>query len=97
MVDIKVFFCIFFILFSTNCHTANSAQIIRDAEIELFLQKLINNIVQSSNKQNKKLYPRLILDSNYNAFVTGTNKVYINTGLLQQAFSIDEVQGVMSQ
>ena len=96
MVDIKVFFCIFFILFSTNCYTANSTQIIRDAEIELFLQKLINNIVQSSNKQNKKLYPRLILDSNYNAFVTGTDKVYINTGLLQQAFSIDEVQGVLA-
>ena len=96
MVDIKVFFCIFFILFSTNFHTANSAQIIRDAEIELFLQKLINNIVQSSNKQNKKLYPRLILDNNYNAFVTGTDKIYINTGLLQQALSIDEVQGVLA-
>ena len=96
MVNIKAFLSIFLILFSINCYASSSIQIIRDAEIEFFLQTLIDNIVKNSNKKKRQLYPRLILDNNYNAFVTGTNKVYINTGLINQATSIDEIQGVLA-
>ena len=71
-------------------------QIIRDSEIEFFLQKLINNIIKHSDKKSKILYPRLISNNDYNAFVTGTNKIYVNTGLINQAHSIDEIQGVLA-
>ena len=96
VVNIKIILYIFFILFSASCYATSSIKVIRDAEIELFLQKLINKIVENSNKKNQKLYPRLILDDNYNAFVTSTNKIYINTGLIKKAVSIDEIQGVLA-
>ena len=95
VVNINKIFFIFFILLVTNSYVSNAMQIIRDSEIEFFIQKLINNISKNSNN-NKKLYPRLVLNNNYNAFVTGTNKIYINTGLIKQARSIDEIQSVLA-
>ena len=96
VVSIKIIFCIIILLFSINCNAASSNQIIRDAEIEFFLQKLINKIVINSDQKNKKLYPRLVLNDNYNAFVTGTDKVYVTSGLIKQAISIDEILGVLA-
>ena len=96
VVNINKIFFIFFIFLVTNSYASNSMQIIRDSEIEFFLQKLINNIIKSSDKKSKILYPRLVFKNDYNAFVTGTNKIYINTGLINQAHSIDEIQGVLA-
>ena len=96
MVNINKIFFIIFVFLVSNSYASNSVQVIRDSEIEFFLHKLINNIIKNSDKKNKRLYPRLILNSNYNAFVTGTNKIYINTGLINQATSIDEIQGVLA-
>jgi predicted Zn-dependent protease len=96
VVTIKVFIYIIFILFASNSYSANSAQLIRDAEIEFFFQRMINNIIKHSDSNNKKLYPRLILNETYNAFVVGTNKIYLHTGLVSNANSIDEIQGVLA-
>ena len=96
VVNINKIFFIVFICLITNSYASNSMQIIRDSEIEFFLQKLINNIIKNSNETHKTLYPRLISNNNYNAFVTGTNKIYVHTGLINQARSIDEIQGVLA-
>ena len=96
VVNINKIFFIVFIFFVTNSYPSNSMQVVRDAEIEFFLQKLINNILENYEKKYEKLYPRLILSNKYNAFVTGKNKIYINTGMINQANSIDEIQGVLA-
>ena len=96
MVNINKLLFIIFVFLASNSYASNSLQVIRDAEIEFFLHKLINNIIKNYDEKNKVLYPRLILNSDYNAFVTGTNKIYINTGLINQASSIDEIQGVLA-
>ena len=96
VVKIKKLFFIFFIFFSYNSYAFEKVKIIRDAEIELFLQKIILSITNNLKETDHKFYPRLILNNEYNAFVTGSNKIYINTGLINKANSISEIQGVIA-
>ena len=94
MVTIRLLLLIFFIFFSNNSYSAQKFQIIRDAEIELFLHKIIKSTIEE-NRTNY-FYPRLVLNSEYNAFVTGSNKIYINTGLINKANSLSEIQAVLA-
>ena len=81
MVTIKFITLIFLIFFSNYSYSAQKIQIIRDAEIEFFLHKLIKSTIEDSI--NQKYQPRLVLNSEYNAFVTGSSKIYVNTGLIK--------------
>ena len=94
MVTIKLIPLIFFIFFANHSYSAQKFQIIRDAEIELFLHKLIKSTIEESINQN--FHPRLVLHSEYNAFVTGSNKIYINTGLINKSNSLSEIQAVLA-
>ena len=94
MVTIKFIALILFIFFSNQSYSAQKYQIIRDAEIEFFLHKIIKSIIEEG--QSKNFYPRLVLNSEYNAFVTGSNKIYVNTGLINQANSLSEIQAVLA-
>ena len=94
MVKIKLIALIVFIFFANYSYSAQKFQIIRDAEIELFLYKLIKSTFEGSKNQN--FYPRLVLSSEYNAFVTGSNKIYINTGLINKSNSLSEIQAVLA-
>ncbi|MDC6451540.1 M48 family metalloprotease [Alphaproteobacteria bacterium] len=96
VVKINKLLIIFFIFFSHNAFASNNVKIIRDAEIELFLQKIITSITKNLKQKKHKFYPRLIFNSQYNAFVTGSDKIYINTGLISKASSISEIQGVVA-
>ena len=96
VVKIKKLLFIFFIFYSHYAFASSNVKIIRDAEIELFLQRIIKSITINLKQKNQKFYPRLILDSQYNAFVTGSDKIYINTGLINKASSISEIQGVIA-
>ena len=94
MVKIKLIALIVFIFFANYSYSAQKFQIIRDAEIELFLYKLIKLTFEGSKNQN--FYPRLVLSGEYNAFVTGSNKIYINTGLINKSNSLSEIQAVLA-
>ena len=94
MVIIKLIAIIIFIFFSNHSYYAQNFQIIRDAEIELFLHKLIKSTIGESKSKN--FHPRLVLNSEYNAFVTGSNKIYINTGLINKSNSLSEIQAVLA-
>ena len=94
MVTIKLIAIILFIFFSNYSYSAQKFKIIRDAEIELFLYKIIKSTIQTSINQN--FYPRLVLNDEYNAFVTGSDKIYVNTGLINQANSLSEIQAVLA-
>ena len=96
MVKIKKLLFIFLFFFSCNSIASEKIKIIRDAEIEFFLQEIIVSISQNLKEEGKKFYPRLILNNEYNAFVTGSNKIYVSSGLINKAESISEIQGVIA-
>lgn len=79
-----------------NAYSDEKNIIIRDAEIEYFLYKIILT-VSDGYSRNKKLYQPILISNNaYNAFVTGSNKIFINTGLINKSKSINEIQGVLA-
>ena len=95
---VKIKFIIYLILvfFSLNAYSDEKNIIIRDAEIEYFLYKIILT-VSDGYLRNKKLYQPILISNNaYNAFVTGSNKIFINTGLINKSKSINEIQGVLA-
>ena len=94
MVTIKFITLIFLIFFSNYSYSAQKIQIIRDADIELFLHKIIKTIIEEDKSKN--FNPRIVLNSEYNAFVTGSDKIYVNTGLINQANSLSEIQAVLA-
>ena len=73
MVNIKILFLIILIFFSKETYASQGISIIRDAEIEFFLHKIIQTIIDNKTKTNL-YYPRLVSNDQYNAFVTGSNK-----------------------
>ncbi len=94
MVIIKLIALILFIFFSNQSYSAQKFQLIRDAEIEFFFHKVIKSTIGESKSKN--FYPRLVLNSEYNAFVTGSNKIYLNTGLINKSNSLSEIQAVLA-
>ena len=95
MVDIKILFLIILIFLLKQASGSPSISIIRDAEIEFFLHKIIQATIDKKTKTNL-YYPRLVSSDEYNAFVTGSNKIYINTGLIKKANSLSEIQGIIA-
>ncbi len=94
MVKIKTIILISLLFFSNYVFAAQKVQIIRDAEIEFFLHKVIGSVVE--DRKYDSYYPRIILNDQYNAFVLGSNKIYVNTGLLSKSKSLSEVQAIFA-
>ncbi len=96
MLNIRKFHLImlFFLYFTgptTSCH----ANLIRDAELETKLEALLDPLLQVSDVSSQ-IKVRIILDSSYNAFVTGDDTIYLHSGLLLEAETLEEVIGVMA-
>ena len=68
----KIFVSLFFIFFTSNVFAKN-INIIRDSEIEFFLQNLINNFLINKDIKNSPIKPLIVIDNSMNAFVTGNN------------------------
>ena len=96
MVKIKLIISIFLAIFSYNAYSAQKNIIVRDAEIEHFLYKVILTVSDGYFRNTQPFQPILISNNEYNAFVTGSNKIFINTGLINKSKSINEIQGVLA-
>ena len=70
--------------------------LIRDAETERFLHNLANPIFKAANldPQNIKIY--IVNDDSINAFVSGGQNVFINTGLIRKYSTPDALIGVIA-
>ena len=79
-----------------NAYSDEKNIIIRDAEIEYFLYKIILTVSDGYSRNKQPYQPILISNNSYNAFVTGSNKIFINTGLINKSKSINEIQGVLA-
>ena len=93
---INIFLLIYFISLSANSIEKKTITVLRDSEIEFFMQHLINQMLTLHNKKKDSVNPRILLNDEINAFVIGKKNIYINSGLIQNASSIEEIQGVLA-
>ncbi|MEO5587570.1 MAG: M48 family metalloprotease [Novosphingobium sp.] len=70
--------------------------ILRDAETEALLREMATPLVIAAGLNPKNVDIVLVNDNSINAFVAGGQAVYINAGLINEAASANEVQGVIA-
>lgn len=69
---------------------------IRDAEIESIIRRFATPIFQAAGLRPSVVEIYLVNDKSINAFVAGGQKLFINTGLLMQSDSANQVIGVIA-
>lgn len=75
---------------------ASAQSILRDAETEALLKDMARPLVTAAGLDPANVDIVLINDSSVNAFVAGGQAVYIHSGLINEASSAEEVQGVIA-
>ncbi len=70
--------------------------LIRDAETETLLRAFATPLFRAAGLDASVIRILIVRDGAINAFVTSGNRMYVHTGLLQQAASAGEVIGVMA-
>lgn len=83
------------LLFASTVPAA-AQSILRDAETEALLQDMVDPLVEAAglNAGDVKVY--LVDDNSINAFVATGQRIYVHTGLIAEADSALQVQGVMA-
>jgi predicted Zn-dependent protease len=75
---------------------AAAQSILRDAETEALLHDMAAPLVKAAGLDPKNVDIVLVNDPTVNAFVAGGQAVYIDSGLINEASSANEVQGVIA-
>lgn len=75
---------------------ARNLPLIRDAEIEGLLRLYTRPIFKAAGINPKSVKVYIINDSRINAFVAGGQRIFVNTGLITQAKTPNEVIGVLA-
>ncbi|EQB16155.1 M48 family metalloprotease [Novosphingobium lindaniclasticum] len=75
---------------------ASAQSILRDAETEALLKDMAKPLITAAGLNPNHVDIVLINDSSVNAFVAGGQAVYVNSGLINQADTAAEVQGVIA-
>jgi predicted Zn-dependent protease len=70
--------------------------ILRDAETEELLNDMVAPLVEASELESGNVELVLINDGSINAFVAGGQAIYVHTGLINEAETANEVQGVLA-
>ncbi len=93
----KIHIFIFFAL-SLFCTTASKAgvSLIRDAQTEKFLHEIADPIFAAANLNGKNIKIFIVNDPEINAFVSGGQNVFINTGLIRKYNTPDALIGVIA-
>lgn len=75
---------------------AAAQSILRDAETEALLREMAAPLVVAAGLDPRNVDIVLVNDGSVNAFVAGGQAVYINSGLINEASTANEVQGVIA-
>lgn len=75
---------------------ANAQSVIRDTEIERFLQKETRGILTASGLDPDHVHFLLIADQSINAFATSRQMIGLNTGMIGEADTPNELFGVIA-
>ena len=86
---LRIFF-VFFVCISNSF----ALTLINDTEIENFLYEIVKPLSDSANIKNLKI--NIVNDDSFNAFVSGGNIVFINSGLLVDIDDINSLQAVIA-
>ncbi|PKP63463.1 MAG: peptidase M48, partial [Alphaproteobacteria bacterium HGW-Alphaproteobacteria-9] len=70
--------------------------ILRDAETEQLLADMVAPLVEASELESDNVEVVLINDGSINAFVAGGQAIYVHSGLINEAETANEVQGVLA-
>lgn len=74
----------------------HAQSILRDAETEQLLLDMAAPLVEASELESGNVELVLINDSSINAFVAGGQAIYVHSGLINEAETANEVQGVLA-
>ncbi len=77
-------------------HGAAAQSILRDAETEALLHDMAAPLIVAAGLDPRNVDVVLVNDSSINAFVVGGQAVYLNSGLIGEASTANEVQGVIA-
>ena len=75
---------------------AQAQSILRDAETEAFLRDISKDMIVAADLDPKSVQIILVGDPSINAFVSGGQNIFIHSGLIEQAESVDDIQGVIA-
>ncbi|PKB13938.1 putative Zn-dependent protease [Novosphingobium kunmingense] len=75
---------------------AQAQSILRDAETEALLKDMARPLIAASGLDPRNVDIVLVNDSSVNAFVAGGQAIYIHSGLINEASTAEEVQGVIA-
>jgi predicted Zn-dependent protease len=75
---------------------AQDASILRDAETEKLLRDMVNPLVAAAGMQKDSVDVIVISDPSLNAFVSGGQRIFVNSGLINAADNANQVQGVLA-
>ncbi len=75
---------------------AAAQSILRDAETEALFADMMGPLEEAAGLKRGQIRVHLIGDRSINAFVAGTQDIYIHSGMIEAAGSANEVQGVMA-
>lgn len=84
------------LIITLSAQPALAQSILRDAETEALLRDMSAPLIAAAGLDPRNVDVVMIGDSSLNAFVAGGQVVYIHSGLIQAADSVDEVQGVIA-
>ncbi|MGN6377065.1 MAG: M48 family metalloprotease [Sphingomonas sp.] len=87
---------VFVLLMLIAARPAAAQQILRDAETEALLDKACKPIIEAAGLSPQTVKIVMIQDDEINAFTAGGQTVYVNSGLLEAADNINQVQGVIA-
>ncbi|MFL1781311.1 M48 family metallopeptidase [Candidatus Hepatincolaceae symbiont of Richtersius coronifer] len=84
------------IIYPSPAKAQDSLKVVQDTEIENFIQELMAPIFLAANVAPKSVKIYVINNTAANAFVYNGQNIFIHTGLITDADSIDEIVGVLA-
>ncbi|WP_340588288.1 M48 family metalloprotease [Erythrobacter alti] len=75
---------------------AQGISILRDAETEALLQDMVDPLAEAAGLGEGAVEVVLVNDNSINAFVAGGQRIFVHSGLLNEADDAGEVQGVLA-
>ena len=70
--------------------------VLRDAETEKLLQDMVDPLAEAAGLGKGSVEVVLLNDPSINAFVAGGQRIYVHSGLINEADTANEVQGVLA-
>ena len=83
-------------MFAIALRPAMAQSILRDAETEALFQDMMDPLLVAAGLQPGQVRVHLLGDRSINAFVAGSQDIYVFSGLIEAADSAEEVQGVLA-